>query len=112
MTARPRYTVPNPSGKEAVVADIIYLERNDPVAKYAKAFQDVGMVLSELASAIQLLRDFRARLHQGELGADIPWDVLESVIQDLSSALQELHHSIRGLEETLSSLPWGERPAG
>ena len=93
------------------MADIFFLDRNDPAAGCARAFQHVGTVLGELVSAIQLMRDFRARLHQGEWVADIPWVALESVIQDLSSALQEFHRSIRGLEETLGSHPWGEQSA-
>jgi hypothetical protein len=108
MSRGPRYTGSNPSSKEALMADNYFPERNDPAAECARAFQQVGPVLGELVLAIQLLRDFRARLHQGAPAADIPWDALESVIQELASALQEFHHSIRELEETLSFPSRGE----
>lgn len=85
------------------MADVIPFDPERSDSERAAWLDHIERGLRELATAVRLLRDSRARGVPGGLIPDLPPDVLKAVLQNLASDLQDLQAAVREFERYLSS---------
>ena len=82
------------------VIDISAFDQNEPATEYGRALRHIGKGLVEFDSAVRLVHSLRTDIRQGDPLSQLQAEVLESILEGISSDFRELQGVIAEFDKT------------